>query len=209
MRTRLLALTATLVAGCTYCDGREELERARQGDVAAIQQAGELGDPRIPASASLVDPRIDEAIAAVASHLDSTDPFIRLQALESVRRLAQRARDVYRNRFPSLFDRLLTDPEAAVRWRAAWALGRLERTSPELRAAAADPDPLVAERAVWALGQARDDEAVDALVAALDREEPIAARACAALARVTGQRHPDRAAWQEWGRRFRASRRGD
>jgi HEAT repeat protein len=206
MRTSLALLAAALVAGCGTCDDREELERARQGDVAAIQQTGELGDPRIPASAALVDPRIDEAIAAVASHLDSADPFIRLQALESVRRLAQRARDVYRNRFPTLFDRLLSDPEAEVRWRAAWALGRIERTSPELRGAALDPHPLVAERAVWALGQARDDAAVDVLVTTLDRDDAVAAQAAASLARITGLRHPDVAGWRAWGRQWRARR---
>jgi hypothetical protein len=206
VRSRL-ALVVSLLAGCTYCDAFGDLERARQGDLAAIQAVGELGDPKIPSSASLVYPRIDEAIAAIASHLDSADPVIRLQTLESVRRLSQRARDVYRNKFPTLFDRLLTDPEAEVRWRAAWALGRLDRTSPALRQAVTDPDPVVADRAAWAVGQARDDEAVEPLLQALEREERVALQAGLALGRITGLKHgSDVAAWQEWGKRWRANK---
>lgn len=205
-RPLLLATTAAaLLAGCTYCDGQEELARARTGELEAVQLIGEVGDPRVPSSASLSDVRIDEAIAAIASFLQADDPLLRVQALESVRRLATRARDVYRNKFPDLLDPSLSDPEVEVRWRAAWAMGRIERTSPALRAALADPHPLVAERAAWALGEVRDEEAIDGLLDALEREPRVATQAARALGRITGLRHgaePD--AWRAWGQQWRA-----
>lgn len=206
-RPRRLALLAALLAGCTYCDGRDELARARTGDLAAVQVIGELGDPRVPSSASLTDARIDEAIAAVASFLHADDPLLRVAAVESVRRLASRARDVYRNKFPTLLDACLADPEVEVRWRAAWALGRAGRTSPELRAALKDPHPRVAERAAWALGEVRDDDAVEGLLEALDREPEVARQAARALGRITGLRHgPEPDAWRAWGQQWRARR---
>lgn len=203
-------LLLTLVAGCTFCDGKAELELARSGDLVGIQEIGELGDPRIPSSASLTDVRIDEAIAAIASFLDSPDPIVRVQTLESARRLASRARDVYRNRFPTLFDGSLSDPLEEVRWRAAWALGRLERTSEALRGATADPSPRVAERAVWALGQARDEEAIEPLLVALDREPAVATQATRSLGRITGLRHGAQVeAWRAWGAQRRARREAE
>lgn len=208
-RPRLLvaAAAAALLAGCTYCDGQEELARARTGDLAAVQLIGEVGDPRVPSSASLTDVRIDEAIAAIASFLQADDALLRVQAVESVRRLATRARDVYRNKFPDLLDPSLSDPEVEVRWRAAWAMGRIERTSPALRAALADPHPLVAERVAWALGEVRDEEAIDGLIGALEREPRVAGQAARALGRITGLRHgPEPDAWRAWGRQWRARR---
>ncbi len=206
-RHLVIAAAAALLAGCSYCDGQEELARARTGDLAAVQLMGELGDPRVPSSASLTDARIDEAIAAISSFLQADDPLLRVQAVESVRLLATRARDLYRNKFPDLLDPSLSDPEVEVRWRAAWALGRIERTSPALRTALADPHPRVAERAAWALGEARDEDAVDGLIGALDREPPVAKQAARALGRITGLRHgsePD--AWRAWGQQWRARR---
>lgn len=207
-RPLLAAAAAALLGGCASCDGQEELARARAGDLPAIQIVGEVGDPRVPASASLTDARIDEAIAAVAPFLDADDPLLRVQALESVRRLGTRARDVYRNHFPTLLDRCLADPEVEVRWRAAWALGRVERTSPELRAALTDPHPRVAERVAWALGEVRDEEAIDGLIGALEREEaPVARQAARALGRITGLRHgAEPEAWRAWGQQWRARR---
>lgn len=202
---RYAAALLAIVAGCTFCDGKAELELARSGDLAGIQAIGDVGDPRIPSSASLTDTRIDEAIAAIASFTASPDPVVRLQALESARQLATRARDVYRNRFPNLFDGPLSDPEEEIRWRAAWALGRLERTSAPLRAASADPSPRVAERSVWALGKARDEEAIEPLLTALDREPAVAAQAARSLGRITGLRHgAELDAWRAWGAQRRA-----
>ncbi len=207
MRTSAIALLAALAAGCTYCDGQEELARARAGDVAALQLIGEVGDPRVPSSASLTDIRIDEAIAAVSSFLQADDPWLRVQAVECVRRLGTRARDVYRNRFADLLDPSLADPDVEVRWRAAWAMGRVERTSPALRAALSDPHPRVAERAAWALGEVRDEEALDGLIGALEGPPPVARQAARALGRITGLRHgAEPEAWRAWGQQWRARR---
>lgn len=208
--SRRWLLLAALVAGCTFCDGKAELELARSGDLRGIQEIGDVGDPRIPSSASLTDTRIDEAIAAIASFIASPDPLVRLQTLESARLLATRARDVYRNHFPTLFDGPLADPEEELRWRAAWALGRLERTSEALRIASADPSPRVAERAVWALGQARDEDAIEPLLVALDREPAVAAQAARSLGRITGLRHGAQLdAWRAWGEQRRARREAE
>lgn len=206
-RRRAGALALVVLAGCSYCDGREELEAARSGDLDALQAIGELGDPRIPSSASLTDVKIGEALAVVAPFLESTDPLVRLQALEATRHLATRQRDLYRSRFPTLIDQMLADPEVEIRWRAAWALGRLERTCPALRAALADPHPRVAERAAWALGQARDEEALDPLIDALEADPAVARQAARSLGRITGLRHgPEPAAWSGWARQWRARR---
>lgn len=194
------ALVALLLAGCGACDGYAEVAAARSGDVEAIQLAGELGDPRIPSSSSLVDARIDEAIAAVASSLFVEDPTRRLAALESVRLLGTRARNVYRSRFPTLLDPLLQDPLPEVRWRAAWALGRLERPSPALRAAMRDPDDRVAERAVWATGEARDEEGLPDVVQALQRPA-LERQAVRALRRITGLRLETAEDWRAWAAR--------
>ncbi|MCO5166678.1 MAG: HEAT repeat domain-containing protein [Planctomycetes bacterium] len=201
------ALAALLLAGCSYCDGKAELEAARAGDLDAVQTLGELGDPRIPSSASLTGIKIGEAIEVVAPFLESTDPLVRLQALEAVRHLATRQRDLYRSRFPTLIDTMLADPEVEIRWRAAWALGRLERTCPALREALKDPHPRVAERAAWAVGQARDEDAVDGLIDALEADPAVARQAARALGRITGLRHgPEPAAWAGWGKQWRARR---
>jgi HEAT repeat protein len=201
MRTSALLLCLAL-AGCGACDGYAEVERARSGEVEALQVAGELGDPRIPSSSSLVDARIDEAIAAVASSLFVDDPTRRIAAVESVRLLGTRARNVYRSRFPTLLEPLLQDPLPEVRWRAAWALGRLERPSLALRAAMEDPDDRVAERAVWATGEARDEEAVADVARALDRPA-LERQAARALRRITGLRLETPDQWRAW-----AARRG-
>jgi hypothetical protein len=197
MRTSLLLLA--LLTGCvSYCDADAELAAARAGDLAAIHELGELGNPRVPSSWAPV-PRMDQGFDALIPFLDHEDPFVRLTALEGLRTLSQRARDVQRDRYPDLFDTPLADPEPQLRWRAAWALGRLERSRPGLARALGDPEPRVAERAAWALGQARDEAAVEALIGALDRdEELVLASALQALARITDESHPTPAAWKAW-----------
>jgi hypothetical protein len=167
-----------------------------------MAELAEHGDPRVPSSSTLTDPRLEEAIAALASHLAAGDPHLRLLALEGVRKVSERQRDVYRARFSGLLDPLLTDSDAELRWRAAWALGRLDVRSPALRKATADADPRVAERALWAVGATRDEGAIREMLAGLDREGPVAARAEWALERVAVQEQPDKAAWRAWGEKI-------
>lgn len=198
MRTSLGALAALVLAGCA-CDSYAVLREAERGDPDAMAELAEHGDPRVPSSSTLTDPRLEEAIAALASHLAASDPHLRLLALEGVRKVSERQRDVYRARFSGLLDPLLSDSDAEVRWRTAWALGRLDVRSPALRKATADADPRVAERALWAVGATRDEGAIREMLAALDREGPVAARAVWALERVAVQEQPDAAAWRAWG----------
>lgn len=201
-------LAALALAGCV-CDSYAVLREAERGDPDAMAELAEHGDPRVPSSSSLVDPRLEEAIAALASHLAATDPHARLLALEGVRKVAERQRDVYRARFDGLLDPLLQDPDPELRWRAAWALGRLDVRSPALRKATADPDPRVAERALWAVGATRDEGAIREMLAGLDRDGPVAARAEWALERVAVMEQPDRAAWRAWGEKILGRREAE
>lgn len=211
MRTEpLAALALALVlatSGCySTCDGSELFARAAEGELAAIHELGELGDPRVPSTHARVR-AIREAFPVLAPFLEDEDPKVRLVATEALRRLAQRRPDIYRIHGGDLLDRPLTDADPEIRWRAAWALGRVEQTGPALRAAAADPDERVAERAVWALGRARDEEAVPALIESLGRGGRVAAQATRALRRVTGLRFDDPEEWQRWAREAPPPRR--
>ncbi len=208
MRTSLAALAALALAGCV-CDSYAVLREAQRGDPDAMAELAEQGDPRVPSSSSLVDPRLEEAIAALASHLAATDPHLRLLALEGVRKVAERQRDIYRARFDGLLDPLLADPDPELRWRAAWALGRLDVRSPALRKATADPDPRVAERALWAVGATRDEGAIREMLTGLDRDGPVADRAEWALERVAVMEQPDRAAWRAWGEKILGRREAE
>jgi HEAT repeat protein len=186
----LLACLPSLGTGCySFDDGSELVAAAEAGEPRAIHELGELADPRIPAG-KVPPPALSVAYETLAEHLQSDDGFVRIHTVEALRRLTTRSRAVYRDRYPGLLDPALSDPVADVRWRAAWALGRLELTSAALRAAALDPNVLVAERAVWALGRARDEDAPPFLLRALDRE-PLQAAAMRALRRVTGLRLDD------------------
>jgi len=205
MRSRALGAVlvgaAALSAGCAACDGRAVVAGALAGDLAQVHALCELGDPIVPSTGAAL-PSVDEAFAAVAPVLSSSDPFARLTALEGLRRLAERAPHAQRDRYPGLFDPLLADPDAAVRWRAAWTLGRLERGAPGLTAALDDPVARVAERAAWALGRVGDPAAVPSLIAALEREPLVARTAAAALERITGALGlgADPEAWRAWRR---------
>lgn len=192
------ALLSVALGGCASCSGDESFAAAARGDLRGVHELGELGDPLVPPPQSSSLRKISDALAALKPHLAHENPFHRLVALESVRRLAQRAKSVVRSRYPDLLDPLLRDPDPELRWRAAWTLGRLELTRPELRSATRDPDLRVAERALWALGEARDAEALGELVAALDRPEPLPAAAAAALRRTTGLKLASPEAWKEW-----------
>lgn len=196
---RWLATACLPLAGClTFADGREELEQARLGRARYVHEVGELGDPKVPAGPALTA-NPDQAIEAIRPWLASPDRDLRLTTVEGLRRLAQRAPSLVKTRFPDLFDPALADADPGVRWRAAWALGRIGLSRPLLRAALLDPVARVAERAAWALGQARDDSAVEPLLAALEREEPVASAAALALERVTGAKlGRDPAAWRGW-----------
>ena len=71
--------------------------------------------------------------------------------------------------------RLLTDPEARVRRRAALAVGRvgLREGVPPLAGLLADGDPEVRQMAAFALGLIADVSGKDPLVAALNDESPL------------------------------------
>ena len=67
----------------------------------------------------------------------------------------------------------LSDPNAEVRKRAAWALGNsdLKQAPPQLIAQLNDKDPEMREVTAWALYQIEDPSAVSGLEAALAREQ--------------------------------------
>jgi HEAT repeat protein len=196
VRRALLALIC--LSGCiNYCRFDAVLARARKGDRAAIAEAGELGRPRIPSTAERL-PGILEAFQAVAPNLSSTSAETRLVAVEALRHLSERAKDIYRNDFPTVFESSLSDPSPEIRWRACWAKGRLAESSVGLRTAASDPDDLVAEAACEALAVAHDAEALKGLVAALDRAAPVSSAATLALVRITGRELPDVGAWRAY-----------
>ncbi|MEZ0230564.1 MAG: HEAT repeat domain-containing protein, partial [Planctomycetota bacterium] len=153
-------------------------------------------------------PSVLEAFQAVAPNLSSTSTETRLVALEALRHLAERAPDIYRNQYPNLFEAPLADSSREVRWRAAWAKGRLLESSPALRAAALDRDELVAEAACEALGAAHDDQALPVLVRALDRAGPVSKAASAALTRATGREFPDAEGWKTYIRSRENQRSG-
>ncbi len=189
---RLLALAALplLVGGCfSACDGKHLIDRAASGDMRGIHEAGELADSKIPSSRT-PPPKLRDAYAAIKPHLSDEDPYKRLRALEALRRLSTRSPSIYRDDFRDMFDPLLSDTDAQIRWRAAWALGRMILSSEALRKAALDPDDRVAERAVWALGQARDDDARLQLLSALDRPA-LQKQTIRSLKRITGLRLGD------------------
>jgi HEAT repeat protein len=192
----VLGLVVAALPGCiSYCDCAPWLDRVSRGDPAAINELAELGRPRIPTSAIPLA-SIEDAFVAILPNSQSTDPYVRELAVDALRRLAERAPDVFRDRHVAAFDRALQDPLANVRYRAAWALGRVEIARPPLRALSRDPAPPVAAMACWALGRARDDGALVDLAAALDRGGPVRAAALAALERTTGRGQMSDPAWK-------------
>lgn len=198
MRAECCAL-ALLLSGCLGgAGGRARLEAARAGLPRALHEVGELGDPRVPAGRA-ASPRIDEALDALRPWAAKGGLATRLAAVEGLRRLAERTPGLVRGRYQDLFDRPLEDPAPEVRWRAAWAIGRLGLARPGLLRALNDPSPRVAERAAWATGRAGDPGAVPALIEALGGEPLVAVSAEAALNALTGQRlGRDPAAWRAW-----------
>jgi hypothetical protein len=195
----LAAPLALGLAGCiSYCECDPLLKAAAKGDPAAINEMGELGRPRVPSSGKPLA-HIEQAFDAIAPNLSATAPYVRTLSVDSLRHLTERAPDIFRNRYPTIFDGPLEDPEPSVRYRAAWALGRIGETRPALRRAAHDPDSGVASMACWALGRARDEGAYLDLAAALDREGEVRVAAIAALSRMTSQRFgDDAAAWKRF-----------
>lgn len=193
-----LALSASGLAGCKACDGSATFAAAEQGQLRAIHELGELGDPVIPPPHVYQLKQINEGYAALLPHLESSDPFVRLHAFEALRRLIQRSKPMFRDRHRELLDPVLSGEDPELRWRAAWLLGRLELTRPALHALTKDEDARVAERAVWALGQAKDRDAVEVLLAALERQET-RAPAIKALQRTTGERKIETLeGWRAW-----------
>lgn len=193
----VLPLLALALAGCiSYCRADPLLARAAKGDRAAIDEAGELGRPRVPSTAEAL-PSIQKAFEAVAPALSSTNLELRVSALEALRHLSERAPDVYRNHYPGIFELCLKDPSPEVRWRACWALGRIGESSPGLRAAALDAEDEVARAALEALGRALDPEALPALSRGLDREGTRQA-ATATLVRFAGRELESAEAWKKW-----------
>lgn len=195
-RRTIIIIGCAWLTGCiSYCDCAPLLEHASSGDPVAINELGELGRPRLPTSAIPLA-HIEDAFGAITPSAASPDPYLRVLATDSLRRLAERAPDVFKNRHLSVFDRLLRDPLPEVRYRAAWALGRTEVARPPLRALTRDTDAGVAAMACWSLGRARDDEALVELATALDRGGSVRAAALAALERTTGRTQPSDAAWK-------------
>jgi hypothetical protein len=195
-RLVMLGLIVAALPGCiSYCDCAPWLERAPRGDPAAINELAELGRPRIPTSAIPLA-QIEDAFVAIRPNLSSTDPYLRVLSVDALRRLTERAPDIFRNRHVDVFDGALQDSLADVRYRAAWALGRVEVARPPLRALARDPAPHVAAMACWALGRARDDGALVDLAAALDRGGLVRTAALAALERTTGRSQMSDDAWK-------------
>lgn len=183
---RALSLVLLLLSGCiSYCRFEPTVDKASRGNRSAIAEAGELGRPRVPSTAEHL-PSIFDAWNAIAPNLSSTSAETRLVAVEALRHLSERAPDIYRNHFEGQFEASLRDPSPEVRWRAAWAKGRLQESSPALREAALDRDPLVASAACEALGAAHDDQAVANLRRALRRDGEVGDAAAAALERITG-----------------------
>lgn len=194
-----LALAAPLLGGCIpICDSTVIVARAKAGDVVAVHELGELGDPVIPSNSSPTPPALT-AFDTLIPYLQDPDPTLRLTALEGLRRLAQRFPSMQRDSYADLFDHSLVDPEPEIRWRAAWALGRLGQTRKGLGLATRDPQPRVAERACWALGRCEERRGVPFLIEALDREPLVRDAACAALEKITHEAHgQDVAAWRAW-----------
>ncbi|MEZ6188869.1 MAG: HEAT repeat domain-containing protein [Planctomycetota bacterium] len=188
-----------LLAGCIpFCDGNAVVERAKQGDVVALHELGELGDPVIPSN-SRPNPTPLTAFTTLIPFLQDPDPTRRLTAFEGLRRLSQRFPSMQRDSYADLFDISLGDPEPEIRWRACWALGRLRHSRRGLATATRDPVPRVAERACWALGRCEERRGVPALIEALDREVLVRDAACAALEKITQAGHgQDVAAWKTW-----------
>jgi len=100
----------------------------------------------------------------LASALSDTDEKVRLAALNGVTHI-----NVFKN-VDRVVD-LISDPSALVRRRAAQTLGTLKSGDAvmgliALTTAGNEPDAGVRAAAVWALGQIRDQQALDAVLAA-------------------------------------------
>lgn len=84
--------------------------------------------------------------------------------------------------------RLVGDPRARLRYRAALAIGRvgLPEGGPALVAALADPEPDIRAMAAFGLGLLGEPAAAEPLIAALEDDSPLVqARAAAALGRLS------------------------
>lgn len=198
--TRLGLLLLLAAVGCGTCRGSRLAADVETGDVAAIHELGELGDPIIPPPRTIELVRLDQALELLRPHLKQRDVFKRLQTVEAIRRISGRNRALIRDRYPDLLDGVLADAEPEVRWRVAWTLGRLGMDRPGLHPLVADPHPRVAERAAWALQEARSQKAIPALLAALGRPAPVGPRVIEALQTITGLKHTDADAWRSWAK---------
>lgn len=195
-----LASASVLSQGCRNCNGDEVFAEAEAGSLKAVHELGEWAAPLVPPPGSYGLRKVDEAFLALQPHLSHENPFHRLVALESLRRLGTRTPGLLATRFADWVDPFLNDPDPELRWRAAWTLGRVGLFRPGLFQAAKDSDFRVAERAIWALGAIRSLEVdvVPALLEALERE-PLAPRAMASLRARTGLAHDTPEAWRRWG----------
>lgn len=200
---RFLALSGALVvsclSGCKSNNGDEVFAAAERGELRAVHELGEWAAPLVPPPGSYGLRKVDEAYLALEPHLAHENPFHRLVALEALRRLGQRTPGLFASRFSDWLDPFLEDPDPELRWRAAWALGRVGLFRPGLFKATQDEDLRVADRAIWALGAIRSLEVdvVPVLIQALDREA-LAPRAMASLRARTGLAHDTREEWIRW-----------
>ncbi len=87
---------------------------------------------------------------------------------------------------------LLRDPDADVRWRAAYALGEIAHPSaagPLIEALSSENNAKARRDMIWALGMIGDPKAVQPLIAALkDREADVREAAAIALGRIADGR---------------------
>jgi cyclophilin family peptidyl-prolyl cis-trans isomerase/HEAT repeat protein len=138
---------------------REALERALDDADSfvrenAVEALGKLGDPR--------------ATPRVVRILKAGTPVQRLRACESLWRLADTSA-------AGALVSELSQKDAALRWRVAYALEKLplpERVVPAVSPLLSDPDPLVRAHAARTLGREKSPLATPALLAALTDADP-------------------------------------
>ena len=109
-------------------------------------------------------PTGEDPLAPLLTALDDSDPTVRgTAALALWRREAKRA-------VPALTEHLDRGEDGRVRWRAAYALMRIDdpATLPPLREGLADPDPWVRTFAAWGMRNPVHPDNVAPLVAMLD-----------------------------------------
>jgi HEAT repeat protein len=159
--------------------------------MAAGAAVGALGDPdvqvRAAALRSLAMAQAASALLDVAALLADTEPEVRLQAVETLRQLAGYSRGLALHLRP-----LLTDPDAAVRSRAALALlrtGSDPQASEALLALAQSPVSAERSMALMAMADWADPAAYSvAATGILDANPSVRCAAVRAVAHLSAER---------------------